>query len=186
MSMSTASMADPMTEMVKPFVRAAKSAGTSYAALSSAFISALGEEYGSEQAKQATAQVGFAKIVGAEGGSVSARDAAALYGGSRPTTEEAVRKAARSGNLIAIRDGRGGMHFPRWQFGERGGAIDGLRNVLDALKKHPLAKEDGLLPVTFLLNPRARLGGKRPLDVLRAGRDDALKAVLRLAAEDCE
>lgn len=179
-------MANPTTEMVKPLVRAARSAGTSADALSSAFISALCDEYGSDQAKQLTAQVGFAKLLAPEWGSVSAREAAALYRAGRPTTEETVRKAARSGKLIAIRDGRGRMHFPRWQFGKGGGVIDGLREVLIALQKHPLAKKDGLLPVTFLLNPRARLGGKRPIDVLRAKGDDALESVLKLATEDCE
>lgn len=54
------------------------------------------------------------------------------------------------------------------------------------LRQHSLAKENGLQPVTSLLNPRARLSGRRFLNVLRTGSDEALKAVLRLAAEDCE
>ncbi len=184
--MSTAVMPNIFTETVKPLVRAAKDNGATLDNLSAAFLEAVSGVYGYDGAKHATAQVGFTRLLASEGGSVSAKEAAGFYGGRSPTSEEAVRKAARLGQIIAVKDGRGGVHFPRWQFTSKGGVLPGLREVLAALRSHPLAGKDDLLPVNFLLNPSARLEGQRPLDMLRSGDVAALKRILTLAAEAAE
>lgn len=182
--MSTAVMANIFTETVQPLVRAAKEKGATVEALSAAFLSAVDNIYGQAEARQTTAQVGFAHLLASEGGSVSAKAAAALYGGKTPSSDEAVRKAARLGQVIAIRDGRGGLHFPCWQFSAKGGVLPGLREIIGALRQQPHFED--LKLVTFMLNPSARLGGRRPLDVLRERDEAGLKRVLELAAAQAE
>lgn len=131
-----------------------------------------------------SAKVGFMNLINQEGGVVSAKEAAGLYGGRQPATDEAVRKAARLGELIVVKDGRGNMLFPKWQFSEKGGVLPGLRETVKVLRQHPHFHD--LLPFTFFLNPRARLGGKRPVDLLRSAREGDLRLVLNLATESGE
>lgn len=111
-------------------------------------------------------------------------EAAVLYGGPKPATSAAIKKAARDGRLVAANDGRGNLLFPRWQFSKTGGVLPGLHEALDVLRKHP--HFDDLLPFTFFLNRTSRLGGKRPLDCLRCATEDNISLVLRLAAEAVE
>ena len=182
--MNAVTMPDVFTDIVRPLVRAAKSTGTSSTALSTAFTDAIMAEYGPATAKEVSAKIGFIRLITQEGGAASAKEAAALYGGTKPASDEAVRKAARLGQLIVVRDGRGQMLFPRWQFATRGGVWPGIRDTLQALKKRPHFHD--LLPLTFFLNPSARLGGKRPLDIVQTDQPDNLPRVLRLAEEAAE
>jgi hypothetical protein len=182
--MSSAVITDVFTQTVKPLMKAAKETGATSDALSAAFLAAMEGIYGSVATKHAAAQVGFRQLLGAEGGAVNAKEAAALYGGHTPSSDEAVRKAARLGQIVAVRDGRGNMLFPKWQFSEKGGVLPGMRETLKVLRQH--AHFDDLLPITFFLNPSARLDGKRPLDLLRSGRADAIDTVNALAAEAAE
>lgn len=183
--MSTAlAESNVFTETVTPLLKAAKETGATAEAVSRAFLLAVDELYGSAEAKASAAAIGFRSLLAAEGGSVGAAEAAGLYGGPTGCTEEAVRKAARAGQLIAIRDGLGGLHFPAWQFSERGGTLTGLRDTLAVLRGHP--HFDDLLPATFFLNPSARLRGKTPLEALRSGEPDAIERVKRLAVEAAE
>jgi hypothetical protein len=131
--------------------------------------------------KETTATVGFIQLLNAEGGSVSAKNAAKLYGGPSAYSEEAVRKAARQDQLIAIRDGNRNMHFPVWQFSPRGGTVAGLRETMAILKRRPNADE--LSMVAFFINPSARLGDRSPIEALREGEVEDVK---RLAMESAE
>jgi len=174
----------PYTDLIAPAVRAAKQGGTSPNALSVAFLRALSETFGEAKIKDAAATLGFKTLLDAEGGSVNAKAAAKYYGGPHSYTEEAVRKAARNNQVIAIRDGTEAWHFPVWQFGPRGGLLPGIKEVLAAFSKLP--HKDDLAPVTFFLNRTARLNGLSPLDAVRRGDDHLVAAVIRLAHEAVE
>lgn len=135
-------------------------------------------------AKNVSANIGFLKLISEEEGLASANEAAVLCGGPDPMTVEAVEKAAKRGQLIAVNDGHGNLLFPRWQFSGDGGVLPGLRETLGVLRQHP--HFDDLLPFTFLLNATARMGGKRPLDLLRRATESNIRLVLQLAAEAAE
>ncbi len=77
---------------------------------------------------------------------------------------EAVRKAIRSGSLIAF-PGAKGYALPAVQF-EEGRELKGLRRVLRAM---PI--ESPWMRLDWLLSPEPRLGGRVPTDLLRAGKD---------------
>ncbi len=185
MGMGTETLAhDVFTETVTPLIRAAKRSGATPDSLSQAFLAAVSDLYGAAEAKETSAMLGFRSLLASEGGSVPAAEAAKLYGGPAGCSEEAVRKAARAGQVIAIRDGLGNLHFPVWQFSPRGGVLPGLRETLASLREHP--HFDDLLPATFFLNPSSRLQGKTPLDALRAGEARLVERVQALAAELAE
>jgi len=176
--------ANVFTETVTPLVRTARAGGATVDSLTKAFLAAIEKTYGVAEARQASAAVGFIQLLAAEGGSVGAEEAAKLYGGPTKVHAEAVRKAAREGNLIVVKDGLGSIYFPVWQFGVRGGTVAGLREVLEVLRQHP--HYDDLLPLTFFLNPAARLGGRSPLAALRSGKAEEIAAVRVLAATAVE
>ncbi|HTO03438.1 MAG TPA: hypothetical protein VL069_07040 [Opitutus sp.] len=172
---------DVFTATVVPTIKAAKAGGATARSLAEAFMGAMTKLYGDVDMKETSAMVGFIQLLNAEGGSVSARNAARLYGGPSGYSEEAVRKAARQDQIIAIRDGNGNMHFPVWQFGPRGGAVAGLREIIAILKRR--SNVDELSLVTFFINPSARLGDRSPIEALRAGDVETVK---RLAMESAE
>jgi len=172
---------DIFTATVTPTIKAAKESGATARTLAEAFMDAMAKLYGDVDMKETSAMVGFIQVLNAEGGSVSAKNAAKLYGGPSAYSEEAVRKAARQDQLIAIRDGNGNMHFPVWQFSPRGGAVAGLRETIAMLKRRP--NIDDLSLVTFFTNPSARLGGRSPIEALREG---DVELVTRLAMESAE
>jgi hypothetical protein len=175
---------DVFTATVAPLLQGAKKNGATARSLSEAFLGAMTNLYGDVDLKETSAAVGFIGLLNAEGGAVNARNAAKLYGGPSDYSEEAVRKAARQGQVIAIRDGNGNLHFPAWQFGARGGLLPGLKEILALLARRPHA--DDLAPVTFLLNATARLGGISPLEALRRGDEALLTKVRQLAREAAE
>lgn len=130
--------------------------------------------------KQASAAAGFILLLAQEGGSVKAKAAATLYGYS----ERVLLKAARSGQIIAIRDGTGNMQFPVWQFGPRGGTLPGVKEVLTILA--PRARVDGLAPMCFFLNKTVRLNGLSPIKALRQRGGNHAGKVMQLAIEFME
>jgi hypothetical protein len=172
---------DVFTAIVAPTIKAAKESGATARTLAEAFMDAMTKLYGDVDMKETSAMVGFIQLLNAEGGSVSAKNAAKLYGGPSVYSEEAVRKAARQDQLIAIRDGNGNMHFPVWQFSPRGGAVTGLRETIALLKRRPNVDELSL--VTFFINPSARLGDRSPIEALREGDVETVK---RLAMESAQ
>lgn len=103
------------------------------------------------------------KLINAEGGSLSAEEAAQHLGISKA----AILKRYHKGNIIAWREERqNAARFPAWQFRERK-VLDGLEEVLHVLNATvPL---DDFGRVLFFLSNIGFLGGKRPLDCLRAG-----------------
>ena len=110
------------------------------------------------------------KLLQAGGGVLSAEETAQLLGISR----QAVDKRRKQGQLIGLVQGRRGYAYPAWQF-EDGRTIEDLEQVLKTLDGN-----DPWMQMAFFLNGNDRLGGKSPLEVLRAG--DASR-VLSAAAE---
>jgi hypothetical protein len=112
-----------------------------------------------------------ARLLEAEGGTLSADEVAALLGISR----EAVNQRRRAGRLLALSTGRRGYRYPAWQFGEEG-VLPGFER---ALKELAVRGQWGR--AAFFLGGNARLGGRRPLDLLRSGRPEDVEAVLDAA-----
>lgn len=175
---------DSFTQAIAPMILAAKGGGATARTLTGAFINALAISYCDDDLKEASASTAFVQLLASEGGSVDAKSAAKLYGRGRNYSGGAVRKAARSGRVIAIRDGHDKLHFPVWQFAPRGGTVPGLKEALAILA--PRTRLDDLAAVTFFLNKTARLDGHSPIEALRVGSAEMIGAVKLLAVEYAE
>ena len=95
------------------------------------------------------------------GGTMSSEQIAQTLGVSR----QAVDKRRQAGKLIAIPQGQHRFVYPACQFGERGGTVEGLEEMLAQL-----GERDSWMQLTFLLSPNADLDGHSPLDLLRTGK----------------
>ena len=112
-----------------------------------------------------------AELLEAEGGTWSAEHAAKHL----RLTRQAVDNRRKSGKLIGLDLGRRGFAYPVWQFAPNG-VLPGLEAVLAAMTVR--APWDQLV---FFVSGDPRLGGERPLDVLRRGRAEQLEDVKRAA-----
>jgi hypothetical protein len=97
------------------------------------------------------------ELLGAEGGTLGVAEVAALLG----ITRQAVNKRREARKLIGVEMGRRGFRYPAWQFAS-GTTLTGLEDVLATLGDVP-----ALSTIRFFLSGSHRLGGKRPLDLLR-------------------
>jgi len=103
------------------------------------------------------------KLTNAEGGSLSAREAAQRLGISKA----AILKRYHKGSIIAWREERqNATRFPAWQFKDNK-VLEGLGKVLQVLNAG--SRLDDVGRMLFFLSNIGFLGGKRPLDCLRAG-----------------
>jgi len=102
----------------------------------------------------------------AEGGAWTVDQVASHLGLSR----QAVDKRRKAGKLLALTVGRRGYLYPLWQFARRG-VLPGWEIILRELAAH-----DPWAQVIFMLSPSDRLGDQRPLDALRHGGVDEVKA----------
>jgi hypothetical protein len=99
----------------------------------------------------------------ADGGSRSAEAAAGELG----IAPAAILKMYHRGQIIAWNDGRpNAVRFPVWQIKDRE-LLDGLKETLKILSASCRLHDFGRM--LFFLSNRGFLGGKRPLDCLRAG-----------------
>lgn len=91
---------------------------------------------------------------------VSAAEVARLLGMTRQTAYE----RARAGAMIAVED-RGHLRFPLWQLDPEalGGVVPGLLDIYRALPLSEAGKLD------WLTRPSRHLGGRTPIEALRAG-----------------
>ncbi len=104
----------------------------------------------------------------AEGGSWSATETGSRLG----ITKAAVLKRYQKGQLIGWRESRqNAVRFPAWQFSDDR-PLPGITDVLQVLQIDDWAK------IVFFLSQLSSLGGKRPLDLIRAGQ---IREVLRAA-----
>ncbi len=86
-------------------------------------------------------------------------------------SRQAVDKRRQAGKLLAVSPGSRSFLYPGWQFTETG-VLTGLQGTLQALAAHP-----PWACLRFFVTGNHRLGGKRPLDLLREGRvEKVLKA----------
>jgi hypothetical protein len=98
------------------------------------------------------------RLVNTEGGTLSAGEVAQVLG----ITRQAVDKQRRGHKLLGLRVGQT-WRYPAWQFVD-GAPLAGLDRVLARLRD--------VSPWTvaaFIVGRHARLGGRRPLDLLRKG-----------------
>jgi len=103
------------------------------------------------------------KLMEADGGSLSAEAAARELG----ISQAAILKLYHRGQIIAWDDGRtSAARFPVWQFKDRE-LLDGLEETLKILSAG--CRLHDFRRILFFLSNRGFLGGKRPLDCLRAG-----------------
>jgi len=109
------------------------------------------------------------ELLNADGGALTASQMADVLGISR----QAVDKRRKAGQLLAVALPRRGLLYPAWQITESGAPLGGLVEVLAELRGH-----DPWARARFFVTGNDRLGGNRPLDVLREG---ALEAVLEAA-----
>ena len=103
------------------------------------------------------------KLMQADGGSRSAEAAAGELG----ISTAAILKLYHRGQIVAWNDGRpNAARFPVWQFKDRE-LLDGLEETLKILSAGCRLHDFGRM--LFFLSNQGFLGGKRPLDCLRAG-----------------
>ena len=168
-----------VAERILPdLIQDAADRGTSLSAILQILVRSLENSYGAPEGKFKIAGLGGRlELLAREGGCIDARRAAAAYLGHNPNKEakaETARRAAREDRLIAIRDGHGDLLFPVWQFGESGGPLPGLPEILKVLSARPGYSE--ITPFVFFLQPHP-VTQATPLAALRAGRtDDVLAA----------
>lgn len=89
-------------------------------------------------------------------------------------SRQSVEKRVRDGSLLAVPGPGNRRVYPAAQFLDDGSIVPGLREVLAALPTR-----NGFATLNFLVRPDARLDGRRPIDVLKAG---GLSLVLQAAS----
>lgn len=101
-------------------------------------------------------------------GALTTSQVANLLGTTRQTPHDRVK----GGTLLAVLD-RGVWRFPTWQFDPEGpdGVIEGLPEVLQALRVSPLAK------ASWLSRPNQYLEGRTPLEMLKEGQIKVVRSV---------
>jgi len=100
-----------------------------------------------------------ARLIEQNGGVFKTEEVAEYLG----ITPQAVNKRRALRQLVGLTFRKRGYVFPAWHFTDRG-TVPGLEQVLLALADH-----DEWMQNVFFVNPNTRLGGRRPLDLLREG-----------------
>ncbi|MFW5968661.1 MAG: hypothetical protein ACOCV2_14140 [Persicimonas sp.] len=111
------------------------------------------------------------ELLRAEGGAVSSAQMGELLG----ITRQAVNKRRTKNQLLAVQSGGRGYRYPLWQVADDG-TLFGLEDVLAVLESY-----DPWMTLQFFVRENTRLGGERPLDLLRREEPDALKEVTSAA-----
>jgi hypothetical protein len=88
-------------------------------------------------------------------------------------TRQAIHKQVSDGRLLAVPGPSNRNVYPVAQFNSDGRQVEGLKEVRDVL-----GSRSPWMLLNFLVNADARLGNRKPIDLLRAGK---LEAVLEAA-----
>ena len=104
--------------------------------------------------------VAMREVLGGDEGALTVGEVAKLLDISR----QAVDKRRKVRRLLGVEVPKRGVLYPAWQF-TRTGTLAGVGEVLAALHEH-----DSWAQARFFVTENDRLGGKRPLDVLRRGK----------------
>lgn len=90
---------------------------------------------------------------------------------------ERLRQMRERGQILGLAQGeRRPTLYPYWQFGGDGEIVDGMEEIIAALR------DAGMDPETlhfFMTEPDERLGGARPVELLRDGRVEEVARLLR-------
>lgn len=110
------------------------------------------------------------------GGAYELDEVRALLNG---VSRQAVEKRVREGSLLVVPGPSNRRRFPTVQFTDEGEVAPGLRELRDALPfQNPWAV------LNYLVNPEDRLGGRRPIDALKAGDvNEVVEAARRLGQQ---
>lgn len=109
------------------------------------------------------------------GGAFELEQVRALLGG---VSRQAVSKRVADGSLLAVPGPNGRRVYPTLQFNPGGTIVEGLKAVQDAL---PTRNAWSVL--SFLAEPEGRLGGRTPIEWLRAGNVDMVVEAARRYGE---
>jgi hypothetical protein len=129
-----------------------------------ACVQRIGPDSSEDEAKKIVLARGILarkKLELAEGGSLSAEE----FAHALNRTRQGVDYMRKEGQLLAWHNTQGKWRYPAWQLTEQGHLLPGLRECLKALDI-----QSEWEPIIFFLSPRESLAGKRPLDLLRAGK----------------
>lgn len=94
----------------------------------------------------------------------------------RGISRQAVHARVRQGTLLAVAGPRNRSSYPTVQFLKDGTPAEGLKDV-----RRALGTMNGWSLLNFLVNRHPKLGGKKPIDLLKAG---DLKPVVEVARRE--
>lgn len=125
----------------------------------------------------ATPAEGLQTLLTAEGGCVDVARARFLFNPLKGVSRQTISEKIRDRELIAYRTGGDRWFLPVWQFRPEGGLLKGLPEVLTRIhERMPQAGE--LFPFTFFLQADPVIGGRTPLEALKAGElESVLEAI---------
>ena len=97
-----------------------------------------------------------------------------MHGVSR----QRVDKRVRDGSLLAVPGPSNKRVYPAVQFLDDGTVVDGLQDVLTQIPTR-----NGFAILNFLIHPDQRLGGAKPIDLLKSGQVDLVAEAARRLGE---
>ena len=115
------------------------------------------------------------ELQAAEGGAWTGQELQGRFN-LTPATLHRRRKEHR---IIYWRDARHEFHYPQWQFTPAGALLPGVQEVLQTFRS-----DDEWRLMSYFLGQRRQLGGRRPLDLLRAGERQKVLSHAKIHAEE--
>ena len=109
----------------------------------------------------------------ASGGAFSLADVRRLMHG---VSRQAINKRVNEGSLLAVPGPSNRSLYPVVQFGNDGMPVEGLKEV-----RRALATKSPWMLLNFLVTKEPRLGGRKPVDLLKAGDVSAVVEAARRA-----
>jgi hypothetical protein len=111
----------------------------------------------------------------AEGGAYSSAQLGELFNLSAAV----LHRRRGEHRIIYWRDPKNSYFYPCWQFNEAGALLPGIQEILQTF-----GSQDEWRIMRYFLGARQQLGGQRPLDLIRAGKIDAVLAHAQIHAAE--